>query len=347
MRTALNFNIHEGSIEAVVHGYKNGFIRPEEYNNICQCETLNDMKSQLQVTDYGNFLQSEGVITSRIIHAKATEKMVNEFFEMREWATAPLSTFLDYISYEHMINNVLKLISAKRSGSESLDVLYKLHPLGLFPGINALTAATDIEDMFETVLVDSPIGKFFVASQQKDFDELSLEYIRAMLQRNYIESFYDFCLSVGGETAMVMCTVLEFEADRSVITTTANTIGMRDILPGDRRKLYPNLGCLVDIQDDLSMVEDMDQLKDRLKRFPEFYNLMDDDRNIADGSKSLERKFVDVSTGIYRDALSRQYQYGVFYGWLKLKEVEVSNLQWISDCISQNMKSRVHEYVQF
>ena len=58
MRTALNFNIHEGALEAVVHGYKNGFIRPEEYNNICQCETLNDMKSQLQVTDYGNFLQS-------------------------------------------------------------------------------------------------------------------------------------------------------------------------------------------------------------------------------------------------------------------------------------------------
>eukprot|EP00744_Colponema_vietnamica_P006747 GILI01009777.1.p1 GENE.GILI01009777.1~~GILI01009777.1.p1 ORF type:complete len:351 (+),score=98.98 GILI01009777.1:66-1118(+) len=345
-RNMLTYNVHEGELEAMVHGYKNGFIRPEEYNNICQCESLGDFKSQMQVTDYGNFLSSEAGLSARLISEKATEKLVAEFSELREWADAPLSTFLDFITYDHMLNNVLKLIAAKRSGNESLELLRKCHPLGIFPGLNTLTAASGIDDMFETVLIDSPIGRFFVNSQQKDFDELSLEYIRAMLQRNYIEAFYDFCLEVGGETARVMCPILEFEADRTVITTTANTIGMPDIHQSDRRKLFPNLGVLVDIQDDLALVEDEDQLKDRLKRFPEYAELFEDTRGM-DGTtnKSLERKFVERSVAMYKDAMTRQFQYGVFYAWIKLKEIEISNIQWIADCITQSMKSRVHEYV--
>ncbi len=49
---------------------------------------------------------------------------------------------MDFITYEYMIANVLKLISGARSGRETLDLLYKCHPLGLFEGIGALTAAT-------------------------------------------------------------------------------------------------------------------------------------------------------------------------------------------------------------
>lgn len=346
MRTMTNFNVHEGNLEAMVHGYKNGFIRPEEYNNICQCESLGDMKSQMQVTDYGNFLQQESALTAKIITERATDKMVHEFNELREWSDDPLSTFLDFITYDHMISNVLKMIAAKRSGNESLDVLNKSHPLGMFPGIGTLTAASGIDDMFETVLVDSPIGRFFANSQQQDFDELSLEYIRAMVQRNYIEAFYDFCLSIGGETATIMCRLLEFEADRSVITTTANTCGMREILPSDRRKLYPNLGTLLDMHDELALAEDEAQLKDKLRNFPEFAELFDDSRNMdANGKKSLEKKLLEMGVEMYRDAMTRQFQYGIFYGWAKLKEVEISNLQWIADCITQSMKDRVHEYV--
>lgn len=346
-RDMLNFNVTEGNLEAMVHGYKNGFLKPEEYNNLCQCDSVGDVKSQLQVTDYGNFLQNEPALTSRVIADRATDKLVKEFNELREWAEAPLSQFMDFITYDYMISNVLKLIAGTRHGRGSLEILYKCHPLGMFQGIEVLTAATSVDEMFEMVLIDSPIGRFFQNSQQKDFDELSLEYIRGLLQKNYLEAFFDFCQGMGGETATVMCTALEFEADRAVITITANTCGMRDLHPEDRRKLYPNIGTLIDIHDDLSVCEDEDQLKEKLKRFPEYYDLFDDSRAMEGGAKkSVEKKFQDRAVDLYKDCMMRQFQYGVFYGWVKLKELEVSNLIWISECIVQGMKSRVHEYVQ-
>lgn len=342
----LSFNIHEGSLEAIVHGYRNGFLRPEEYNNLVQCDTLGDLKSQLQVTDYGNFLNNEANLTSRAIADRAVDKLVSEFNELREWADQPLAQFLDFISYEYMISNVLKLIAGARNGREALDMLYKCHPLGLFNGLSALTSATSVDDMFETVLIDSPIGRFFANSQQKDFDELSLEYIRGLLQKNYLEAFYDFCEKLGGDTATTMCQILAFEADRSVITVTANTCGVKDITREDRMKLYPNIGALVDVQDELAEAQDEEQLKEKLKKFPEYYELFDDGRGMDSNNKSIEKKFVDRSVSLYRDAMMRQFQYGVFYGWVKLKELEVHNLVWISECITQNMKSRIHEYVK-
>lgn len=349
MRSALNYNVHEGNLEAMVHGYKNGFIKAEEYNNLTQCESLGDLKSQLQVTDYGNFLQNEAVLTSRIISERAVEKLCGEFREVRGWCDKSLGRFLDFITYDYMISNVLKLIAGSRHSRDSLDILYKCHPLGLFDGIAALTAATTVEEMYETVLIDSPIGPFFALSgaAQRDLDELSIEYIRGVLQKNYLEAFYDFVMSLGGTTAEVMGRVLSFEADRLVISVAANTAGMKDLMPEDRKKLFPNFGTLVDMHDELCTVTAADQISDRLKiTFPEFAELFDDSRSMEAGSsKSVEKKLAGKAVEVYRDSMSAQFQYGVFYGWIKLKEVEVSNLVWISECITQSMKHRVHEYV--
>lgn len=353
-RSALTFNIHDGVIEALVQGYKNGLLRNEEYSNLAQCDTINDLKSQLQVTEYGNFLQNEGgAITSKNISEKATEKLVTEFLEVREWADQPLAKFLDFITYDAMIANVLKLIAASRHGRDSLEILYRCHPLGLFPGIGALTASTSVEEMFQTVLIDSPIGPFFENRTQRDFDEVSIEYLRAVLQRNYLEAFHEFCQNLGGETCEIMCPVLEFEADRLVLTITANTCGMKDMMVDDRRLLYPEIGQLVAMHDDLSKAESIDQIVERLKGSFQDYADMFSDRSSAigggggddAGKRGFERKLLERSVEVYRTAMMRQFQYGVFYGWVKLKELEVSNLVWISECIVQGMKSRVHEYL--
>lgn len=65
------FNMQHGYSEALVRGYKTGFLTENEYRHIAQCETLEgkhvghfrvmfiDVKLNLQETDYGNFLSEE------------------------------------------------------------------------------------------------------------------------------------------------------------------------------------------------------------------------------------------------------------------------------------------------
>jgi V-type H+-transporting ATPase subunit d len=343
----LSYNITTGNLEAIVHSYKASFLRPDEYNTLTQCASLGDMKSQLQVTDYGNFLGNESALTGRIIADRATEVVVAQFRELREGADRALGKFLDFISYEYMLSNVLKLIAATRNGRDSLEILSRMHPLGLFPGIASLAAATSVEEMMDTVLVDSPIGRFFQTSQMKDLDELSFEFVRAVLQKNYIEAFYDYCESLGGETATWMCSVLEFEADRLVMTIAANTAGMHDLSPDDRRKMFPSIGSLASAHDELSSVDSIEQLAERLKfcGFHDWAELLGDGARTGEKSGGFEKRLVERAVGVYKTLMTRQFQYGVFYGWMKLKELEVQNLIWISECVMQGIKDSVHDYV--
>eukprot|EP00992_Anisonema_acinus_P015329 TRINITY_DN9708_c0_g1_i1.p2 TRINITY_DN9708_c0_g1~~TRINITY_DN9708_c0_g1_i1.p2 ORF type:complete len:358 (+),score=142.61 TRINITY_DN9708_c0_g1_i1:65-1138(+) len=352
-RSELTFNIHDGPVEAIIHGHRCGILRTEDYSNIAQCDTLEDMKLHLASTDYGNFLQNEAHLTSKVITERALEKLVAEFNDLRCNADQPLAEFMDYITYEYMIANVLKIISGARSGRETLELLYKCHPLGIFEGMGALTSATSFEDMYEGQggLIDSPLGKFFqrtgAFAKRKDFDELGMEYIRSTLHKNYLECFYDFVMNLGGTTWEVMKEILEFEADRFVITLTRNTYEVKELQPEDRERLYPAFGTLSHIHEDLSKTYNDDELKERLRSFPEFFDMLEGERLGGDDSRmsGLETKFMQRAVEFHKDSLSRQFHYGGFYSWVKLKELEVNNLMWISECISQNMRHRIAEYV--
>lgn len=55
---ALNFNINGGYLEAIVRGHRAGLLTAADYNNLCQCETLDDIKMHLSATEYGSYLQN-------------------------------------------------------------------------------------------------------------------------------------------------------------------------------------------------------------------------------------------------------------------------------------------------
>lgn len=42
-------------------GWRSGILTVEDYYNLCQCESLEDLKLHLSGTDYGSFLQNEKV----------------------------------------------------------------------------------------------------------------------------------------------------------------------------------------------------------------------------------------------------------------------------------------------
>jgi V-type H+-transporting ATPase subunit d len=54
----LSFNIHDGFLEAIVRGNRSGLLTAADYNNLCQCETLDDIKMHLSATEYGPYLQN-------------------------------------------------------------------------------------------------------------------------------------------------------------------------------------------------------------------------------------------------------------------------------------------------
>lgn len=119
------------------------------------------MRLYLQQTDYGEFLANEpSPLQTTVIAEKATEKLVKEFNHIRAQATEPLATFLDYITFQYMIDNIALLITGTLHDRNISELLDKCHPLGQFEAIASTTSALNVEDLYR-ILIDTPLGLNF------------------------------------------------------------------------------------------------------------------------------------------------------------------------------------------
>lgn len=57
-----------------------------------------------------------------------------------------------------MIDNIVLLISGTLHERDTHDLLERCHPLGWFETMPALCVATNVEELFNTVLVETPLG---------------------------------------------------------------------------------------------------------------------------------------------------------------------------------------------
>ncbi|KAL9044747.1 MAG: hypothetical protein Q9214_002135 [Letrouitia sp. 1 TL-2023] len=360
----LFYNVNGGYVEGIVRGYRNTLLTSQNYSNLTQCETIDDVKLQLSPA-YGDFLASlpPNPSTSSLAN-KTTDKLVAEFRYLQGQATGSLAKFMEYLTYGYMIDNVALIITGTLHERDTRELLERCHPLGWFETMPVLCVATNIEELYNSVLIETPLAPYFKGSlSHHDLDELNIEIVRNTLYKNYLEAFYRFVNDDpeirGTPTAEVMTEVLEFEADRRAINITINSFGT-ELSKQDRKKLYPEFGGLYPEGTlMLSRADDMEGVSLAVSGNSDYKSYFDQMGmggglggsgvgNMSGGSsegKSLEDMFYQKEMEISKMAFTRQFTHAVIYAWVKLREQEIRNITWIAECIAQNQKDRIGNYI--
>ncbi|KAI9827112.1 MAG: H(+)-transporting V0 sector ATPase subunit d [Sarea resinae] len=361
----LFYNVDSGYIEGVVRGYRNTLLTGQNYSNLTQCETIDDVKLQLAPA-YGDILAAlpPNPSTSSLA-AKTTEKMVAEFRYLQANAVGSLAKFMEFLTYGYMIDNVALLITGTLHERDTRELLERCHPLGWFETMPVLCVATNIEELYNSVLIETPLAPYFKGSlSHQDLDELNIEIVRNTLYKNYLEDFYNWVNThpdvKGTPTAEVMSEALEFEADRRSINITLNSFGT-ELSKADRKRLYPNFGRLYPEGTlMLSRADDIEGVRiavDGVHDYKTYFDMTGLSQGGSSGglgnmsggaggeTKSLEDLFYQKEMELSKTTFTYQFTHAVVYAWVKLKEQEIRNITWIAECIAQNQKERIGNYI--
>ena len=354
-----------------------------------------DFKNQLLNTDYFDVLHGDNEkVTSNYLSKKLQNQYVKDFKYLRSVASPDLALFMDFITYGYMIDNVVVLIAgalrsfdAMGDDLDSEELLGRCHPLGMFDTLPALMVATSVDEIYNTVLCESPLAPYFRGCfSADDLDEVHIELIRNHLWKSYLEDFNNHCQlspSVNYSTRELMNKILGFEADRRVINIAVNSCGNERLSKAERLKLFPRYGPLWQsgISQKLANVDDLDQIRGLLDPIPAFRGLLNDylsgggksaglekvssttsyelpkvsggtgigngnsTSNFASEPRTLEENFFEHEVKLCKEAFEEQCTFAIFYAWSRLKEQEIRNLVWISECISQRQRQNIHNYI--
>ncbi|AFZ81468.1 vacuolar ATP synthase subunit, putative [Theileria equi strain WA] len=360
------FNVNYGYLEGVVRGYRSSFLTAMDYKKMGVAESLEDLRTVLESTDYASvFIDEQAQITTNIIAKLCKEKLANDYAYLRQQSDGKLALFLDFIAREKMIDNLIALLQGIVNKTKPEELLERIDPIGWFRGIKAIISSElgqSTEELYRIILCDTPIGPYFerylttvnymgsgagFADKRSPLDSTNIAIMKSTLKKLWLEDFYNFSISLGGTTAEVMSHILKTEADFRALSLTLNCINLNqtNTVIQDRNKLYTSIGYLYPYgTDKLCKAYNETTLQAALAPFPKYSHLYEackSNLNGADtrltrydtGDKSLEDLIYAESVRLCEMSFEQQLHFGIFYAWVKLKEQEIRNIMWIADMI--------------
>merc|ERR1712194_843802 len=153
---------------------------------------------------------------------KCYDKLSDEFRYVKAQAVEPLSTILDFVAREKMIDNVVMIIQGALNGKAPSEMQEKIHPLGVFDGMRVIMSESfdvqgGFDDLYRIFLVDTPIGKYF-EEYLKECDRDKDEMARAGVETNQVGGI------LGKQDLEIMKAMLKMEADFRVLLVTLNAL---------------------------------------------------------------------------------------------------------------------------
>jgi V-type H+-transporting ATPase subunit d len=168
----------------------------------------------------------------------------------------------------------------------------------------------------------------------------------------YLQDFYSFCMDLGGESAEQMAMLLSARADSIAINIVVNSLSspLNEVqAEEDRRALFPCFGTLYPFSTGskapgtLTKAHSDLDIKAALEPFPMYAVVLKEAEE--NPSKSIDDCFYARAVRLMEVSFMGQFHYGIFYSYVKLKEQEIRNLVWISECIIQGRKDKIDKYV--
>eukprot|EP01017_Pseudomicrothorax_dubius_P022737 TRINITY_DN2456_c0_g1_i2.p1 TRINITY_DN2456_c0_g1~~TRINITY_DN2456_c0_g1_i2.p1 ORF type:complete len:386 (-),score=119.40 TRINITY_DN2456_c0_g1_i2:120-1277(-) len=363
------YNVDNGYAEAICRGLRASFLRPEKYEALKASSSLADFKTVLEETDYGSLFISENpTLPVSVIRQKLKKKLADEFTYLAGQTVQPLYRFLQLMQSRYMIDNVVNIIEGIKNKVDIDILIANTDPLGYFPEIKSLRLleADDYSSLYSSVLIDTPVGPYFmkfledvlealnenitIHDIQSLFKDIKPEFIRTSLKKMWLEDFYTFCENeLDDNSKQVMLDLLKFEADCKTIQVIYNSIGNKELSSAasrssTRKHLCPSLGHLYpDCERELTNVTSLEGLREAVKYFSQYRDML---RDVPDpqrrdefnvDAKSLDDIMYEEESKMYSLAFDLQNQSGIFYAYLKLKEQEIRNIVWLAEMVSRKL----------